>query len=157
MINIFDLNTYDTVIKHAIEGVLLHFKLNPNTVDIEIGFLTKEEMRQLNLAERNIDKSTDVLSFPAIDNLDINNFSALDVSYYNPENDALILGEIYICEEIALEQAKEYKHSIEREIAFLSVHGCLHLMGYDHITNEDERVMFNLQDKLLIDLGYNRN
>jgi probable rRNA maturation factor len=59
------------------------------------------------------------------------------------------LGDVFICVERALEQAKDYGHSIEREIGFLSVHGYLHLIGYDHMTKEDEKVMFTLQEEIL--------
>ena len=66
------------------------------------------------------------------------------------------LGEIFICYDKALEQAKEYDHSLEREMMFLCLHGFLHLLGYDHMTLEDEKVMFALQDEIMEDIGVKR-
>jgi probable rRNA maturation factor len=66
------------------------------------------------------------------------------------------LGDIAICYERAVEQAEEYNHSLERELAFLAVHGSLHLMGYDHMTKEDEAAMFAKQEEVLVSLGLTR-
>ncbi len=105
-------------------------------------FVSKEEIQRINKEYRKIDKVTDVISFALID----------DNEYQIKKN----LGDIFICVDRALEQAKEYEHSDLREFAFLAVHGYLHLCGYDHQTPEEEKIMFSLQDKILDKAGVHR-
>ena len=107
-------------------------------------FVTKEEIHELNKQYRGVDRVTDVISFALED--------AHDVSL----SDIRVLGDIYICIDRMKEQAIEYNHSETRELSFLTVHGLLHLLGYDHQTKEDEEIMFNLQRKILSDLNINR-
>lgn len=107
-------------------------------------FVTKEEIHELNKQYRGVDRVTDVISFALED--------AHDVSL----TDVRVLGDIYICIDRMKEQAIEYNHSETRELSFLTVHGLLHLLGYDHQTKEEEEVMFNLQRKILSDLNINR-
>ena len=107
-------------------------------------FVTKEEIHELNKQYRGVDRVTDVISFALED--------AHDVSL----SDIRVLGDIYICIDRMKEQAIEYNHSETRELSFLTVHGLLHLLGYDHQTKEEEEVMFNLQRKILCDLNINR-
>lgn len=107
-------------------------------------FVTKEEIHELNKQYRGVDRVTDVISF-ALE--DVNDVSLTDVR---------VLGDIYICIDRMKEQALEYGHSETRELSFLTVHGLLHLLGYDHQTKEEEEIMFNLQRKILSDLNINR-
>lgn len=107
-------------------------------------FVTKEEIHELNKQYRGVDRVTDVISFALED--------AHDVSL----SDIRVLGDIYICIDRMKEQALEYNHSEIRELSFLTVHGLLHLLGYDHQTKEEEEIMFNLQRKILSDLNINR-
>lgn len=107
-------------------------------------FVTPEEIHELNKQYRGVDRVTDVISFALED--------AHDVSL----TDVRVLGDIYICIDRMKEQAIEYGHSETRELSFLTVHGLLHLLGYDHQTKEDEEVMFGLQRKILSDLNINR-
>ena len=107
-------------------------------------FVTKEEIHELNKQYRGVDRVTDVISF-ALE--DVNDVSLSDIR---------VLGDIYICIDRMKEQAIEYNHSETRELSFLTVHGLLHLLGYDHQTKEEEEVMFNLQRKILSDLNINR-
>ena len=107
-------------------------------------FVTPEEIHELNKQYRGVDRVTDVISFALED--------AHDVSL----SDIRVLGDIYICIDRMKEQALEYGHSETRELSFLTVHGLLHLLGYDHQTKEDEEVMFGLQRKILSDLNINR-
>ena len=107
-------------------------------------FVTKEEIHELNKQYRGVDRVTDVISFALED--------AHDVSL----SDIRVLGDIYICIDRMKEQAIEYNHSETRELSFLTVHGLLHLLGYDHQTKEEEEIMFNLQRKILSDLNINR-
>ncbi|MDY3948347.1 MAG: rRNA maturation RNase YbeY [Bacilli bacterium] len=107
-------------------------------------FVTKEEIHELNKQYRGVDRVTDVISF-ALE--DVNDVSLSDIR---------VLGDIYICIDRMKEQAIEYNHSETRELSFLTVHGLLHLLGYDHQTKEEEEIMFNLQRKILSDLNINR-
>lgn len=107
-------------------------------------FVTKEEIHELNKQYRGVDRVTDVISFALED--------AHDVSL----TDVRVLGDIYICIDRMKEQALDYGHSETRELSFLTVHGLLHLLGYDHQTKEDEEVMFGIQRKILSDLNINR-
>ena len=107
-------------------------------------FVTKEEIHELNKQYRGVDRVTDVISF-ALE--DVNDVSLSDIR---------VLGDIYICIDRMKEQALEYGHSETRELSFLTVHGLLHLLGYDHQTKEEEEIMFNLQRKILSDLNINR-
>lgn len=107
-------------------------------------FVTPEEIHELNKQYRGVDRVTDVISFALED--------AHDVSL----TDVRVLGDIYICIDRMKEQALEYGHSETRELSFLTVHGLLHLLGYDHQTKEEEEIMFGLQRKILSDLNINR-
>ena len=107
-------------------------------------FATPEEIHELNKQYRGVDRVTDVISFALED--------AHDVSL----TDVRVLGDIYICIDRMKEQALEYNHSETRELSFLTIHGLLHLLGYDHQTKEDEEVMFGIQRKILSDLNINR-
>ncbi len=156
MINIYNAEQYDKIIKRAINGVFKHFDIDKNEVEVELELLTPEEIRELNRDEREIDAVTDVLSFPALEEIGFP-FVARDYpNDVNPETDAVILGEIYICLERAKEQAEEYGHSLERELAFLATHGMLHLLGYDHVEEEEREEMEALQDDILNSVGITR-
>ncbi|HWP22132.1 MAG TPA: rRNA maturation RNase YbeY [Candidatus Cryosericum sp.] len=109
--------------------------------DVCVLITDAEEIQSLNRTYRNIDRVTDVLTFPAWEGEAI----------LCPKDE--YLGDIAICYERAVEQAEEYNHSLERELAFLAVHGSLHLMGYDHMTSEDEEKMFGKQEEILQHLG----
>ncbi len=100
-------------------------------------FVDEKTILEINTKYRGINRVTDVISFAFEDN---------DEVCYNKVR---VLGDIYICIPRMLEQAKEYGHSIKRELSFLTVHGLLHLLGYDHQTKEEEEVMFGLQELIL--------
>ena len=108
---------------------------------VSVSLVDKELIHNINRDYRHIDKETDVISFAFLDNEDREAIlkSGSDV----------VLGDIYICVDVAIEQAKEYGHPLERELRFLFIHGLLHLLGYDHMKKEDEEVMFPLQEKIL--------
>lgn len=113
--------------------------------EINVTIVDDEEIKELNREFRDIDKSTDVLSFPLGED---------GVYDYNPETDALMLGDIVISADHALMQAELYGHGIDREIAFLTVHSMLHLLGYDHVNNlEEEKEMFYKQEEILKSMG----
>ena len=118
--------------------------LKLNNVIFNIIIVDKEKIQELNKTYRNIDRVTDVISFALEDD---NTFIKTDFR---------VLGDIYICLDKAIEQAKEYSHSLKREISFLAIHGLLHLLGYDHMTKEDEEKMFGLQEMILNEYGLKR-
>lgn len=127
----------------------------PKNLQVEISFVDVDEIRKLNRENRNIDKSTDVLSFPMYE---IQMGKSIDIKDYQSdlENNKLMIGSIAICEAIAASQAMEYGHSRQREICFLALHGFLHLLGYDHIEKDDEELMQGVAELVLIRKGLKR-
>ncbi len=123
--------------------------IKTNAVSVEISMVDMREIHQLNLTTRQVDKPTDVLSYPALDNIifpfDKKNY----IDMLSPENSTLYIGEIIVCREIMAEQAVEYGHSEQRELAFLITHGLLHLLGYDHIEEDMRKVMRAKEDEIL--------
>ncbi len=116
--------------------------------EVSVTFVDNDTIRELNSEHRGIDRATDVLSFPMGDE---------DSFDTNPETGAILLGDIVISLERAEEQAKEYGHSYRREVAFLITHSLFHLLGYDHENGEEEeKLMFGLQEKVLLKLGITR-
>lgn len=115
--------------------------------EVSVTIVDNEEIRKINNKFRNIDRATDVLSFPLID---FDNESLPD------DGSKIYLGDIIISIERAKEQAKEYGHSIDREIGFLTAHSMLHLLGYDHMVPEEEKEMFAKQEEILNNLGLRR-
>lgn len=155
MINIYNSDNYEKILERAVKGAFKRFDIDKNEVEIELELLEPREIQDLNREARGIDKVTDVLSFP---NIEVS-FPFKPSDYENdvdPETGAVILGEIYICLERAKEQAEEYGHSIERELAFLATHGVLHLLGYDHIEEEEREEMEELQEEILSSVGITR-
>ena len=110
--------------------------------EISLSFVTNEEIHQINRQFRNVDAPTDVLSFPQ---LTFEEGEEADVN----ENGEIVRGDIIISVERAKEQAEEYGHGLKREIAFLTVHSMLHLLGYDHMEKDEEEDMFRRQKELL--------
>ena len=125
---------YDYLYK-VLDSTLKHEKVNHAIFNII--FVEDDEIHDLNKNYRNVDRVTDVISFALEDNDDIG------------YGDIRMLGDIYICIPQMKRQALEYGHSEKRELSFLAVHGLLHLLGYDHMTKEDEEVRFGLQELIL--------
>ena len=110
--------------------------------EINVTFVDDETIQQINKDFRNIDKSTDVLSFPLYDE---------ETGYeYNPENSLITLGDVIISAQHALAQADLYGHSIERELAYLTVHSVLHILGYDHVNDEQERKIMREHEEIVL-------
>lgn len=119
--------------------------------EINILLTNDESIRQINKQHRDIDKSTDVLSFPMAD---IKNGRILsDQGDIDMDEGLLLLGDIIISMETALKQSEDYGHSMERELAFLTAHGIFHLLGYDHMEKDDETDMISRQEASLKNLG----
>ncbi|MBR2384800.1 MAG: rRNA maturation RNase YbeY [Clostridia bacterium] len=123
---------------------------------IEIAFVSEEEIKELNNEQRNIDKVTDVLSFPYLDEI---RGKILTPEHFGNEreDEGFLLGSICICMQRAKEQAEEYGHSLEREICYLALHGILHCFGYDHIEKADEEEMTKLAEQIMTTLNLKRN
>lgn len=117
--------------------------------EVSIIFCTKEKIREINKDYRKLDKVTDVISFALFDKV-ISDNKILD------ESNITTLGDIFICVDIAILQARDYEHSVNREIGFLACHGLLHLLGYDHIVKDDETMMFDKQNEILNKLNLKR-
>ncbi len=117
--------------------------------EISISIVDNAEIQQINKQFRNIDCPTDVLSFPML------TFTENEIIEKN-ENGEIVLGDIIISLERAEEQAKEYGHSLKREIAFLTAHSMLHLLGYDHMEPQEEKEMFTKQKEILEAAGIPR-
>lgn len=107
---------------------------------ISVIFVNSKQIKRINAQYRNIDKSTDVISFALLDSED---------DYPLIYDDEIELGDIFINIEACKNQAEEYRHSFKREMCFLFTHGLLHCLGYDHMNKKDEKVMFKLQDDIL--------
>ena len=125
-------------LRDVIEYVLKKF--NEENSILNVIFINDEIMHEMNRDYRGIDRTTDVLSFALNDNKRI-------------ETEINVLGDIYISIDKMKSQALDYEHSEKRELSFLCVHGILHLLGYDHMNESDEKVMFGLQKEILEELG----
>ena len=122
-------------LRKVLNATLKHEKVT-NAI-FSIIFVNEETIQNINRDYRGIDKVTDVISF------------AFEDTGKQVYNNVRLLGEIYICIPRMIDQAKEYGHSEKRELSFLAVHGLLHLLGYDHMTKEEEEIMFGLQELIL--------
>ncbi|MBR4407223.1 MAG: rRNA maturation RNase YbeY [Clostridia bacterium] len=144
-------------IKKAFQIVLEKTALDFECFYANVKFVSEEEIRDLNSTFRNIDKITDVLSFP---NLELKKGKEFDIKQLkkeiNEENGLISLGDIAICKSVAKTQAENYNHSFKREVLFLALHGFLHLLGFDHENPEDEKEMFSLQKDILKKCGIKR-
>lgn len=110
--------------------------------EVSVSFVKNKEIQELNRNYRGKDEPTDVISFALEETMD-------DEINIVGEDIPLVLGDIVISIDRTIEQAEDYNHSFERELGFLTVHGFLHLLGYDHINAEDEKVMFQKQEDIL--------
>lgn len=144
-----DHNVINQETKEQIESLLKFAAKKENIeeeAELSISFVDESEIQAINRDYRDKDKVTDVISFsleedePEIEGLDM----------------PRILGDIIICLEVAKEQAESYNHSLSRELGFLALHGFLHLLGYDHMTESEEKEMFSRQDEVLTEFGLTR-
>ena len=141
---------YEALMKIVIEQVL-DYESCPYEVEVNIVITDNEEIRAVNAEYREIDRATDVLSFPMIDYDVPGDFSKVeeDVTLFHPETGELMLGDIMISIDRVYEQAEEYGHSVERELGFLTAHSMLHLCGYDHMEEEERAVMEQKQREIM--------
>ncbi len=137
----------------------LDYESCPYEVSVNVLLTDNEGIHELNRQYREIDQSTDVLSFPNVDYENPADFSAIEdriEDYFDPENGELCLGDIVISVDKVYEQSQEYGHSVKREYAFLIAHSMLHLLGYDHMEAEEAEVMERKQEEILDRLGITR-
>ncbi len=124
--------------------------------EVALSFVDDEAIRELNKSYRGLDKVTDVLSFALTENDSDEPTIVFNSEDWEEAPDGVLLGDIIISIPRALAQSEEYGHSLEREIAFLFVHGFLHLIGYDHQDEEAEQVMIAKQEQILSQIGLTR-
>ncbi|MBQ9922252.1 MAG: rRNA maturation RNase YbeY [Clostridia bacterium] len=134
------------LIRKAVRTTLRSEKF-PEDAEVSVTLTDNEEIHVLNREYRGVDRPTDVLSFPMAEDDD-------NIGDYDMDKNAVLLGDIVVSVEKIEEQAKEYMHSFERELAYLVIHSTLHLLGYDHETgDEDEKEMTEKQDKIIESMG----
>lgn len=129
------------IISDAVNGTLAYMKYKKEA-EVSVSIVDENEIKKLNKEFRGINKVTDVLSFPIGDK--------------NPESGEVVLGDIVLCADRIISQAQEYGHTRKRELAFLTCHSMLHLLGYDHIDDNEREKMEELQKNILNEIGYHR-
>lgn len=127
------LDEYQHLLEKIAKFTLNYLNIDMPEILMDVSFVSKEKIKKINSEYRNKDYATDVISF-----------ALWDSGIKTP-----LLGELFICIPIVKIQAKKYNHSFKRELSFLFLHGLLHLLGYDHQNENDEKIMFNLQDEIL--------
>lgn len=132
-------SAYEEVFNDLMKKTLSFLSIKDNYI-VDVTIIDNQEIHKINKEYRGVDRPTDVISF----------------AFFDDKNESLVkgdapksLGQILISYQKAEEQAKEYGHSLNREMSFLFVHGLLHLLGYDHMNEKDEKEMFKLQDDIL--------
>ena len=146
-------------LKKVINHALLEEKVDV-PYEISLLFVNNEEIREINNDTRNIDRETDVLSFPMLEYEENKDFKDMYLDYEfdatYKDGDNLVLGDIVLSLEKALEQSKEYNHSFKRECSYLVVHSVLHLLGYDHMNEEEKTIMRKREEEILSKLDIRR-
>ena len=138
----------EDVIRTIVADALAYEGFSPEC-EVSVSVVDGAEIQTINRQFRGIDRVTDVLSFPQL------TFTEGEIPEKN-ENGEIVLGDIILCLQRAKEQAAEYGHSLKREIAFLTAHSMLHLLGYDHMTPKEEKIMFQKQEEILQKAGIPR-
>jgi probable rRNA maturation factor len=136
----------------ALERAMEGFVTADIPLSIEFIFVDEAEIQRLNREQRNIDKVTDVLSFPSLDGIKGEEIYGADYPYEIDEEGNLLIGSVAVCCQRAREQAEEYGHSYERELHYLLVHGVMHCLGYDHIEENDKAQMRSLEEQIMTNL-----
>ena len=156
MISLFDIEPdYGELIERVYLSALRRLGFD-DVFDVDVSFVDEERIKEINRETRDTDRVTDVLSFP---NIDVKYpYNIEDYPYdVDRETGRIMLGDIIICKKRMLEQADEYGHSDARECAFLTLHGLLHLFGYDHIDEEDRKKMRAVEEDILLSMNITRD
>lgn len=140
----------------ALEKAMDGFVDSDIPLAVEFIFTDEEEIRRLNRETRNTDKVTDVLSFPALDFIKGKALKKRDFPLEIDDEGNLLIGSVAVCVRRAEEQAEEYGHSYQRELHYLLVHGIMHCLGYDHLTDEERAEMREREEFILAKLGISR-
>lgn len=140
---------YGETMKRALSVILRKEEIDEEGAEVSVSFVTPEEIQTLNRDYRNVDRVTDVLSFPQFDSVD-------DLIEMQEETGVAELGDVVICMDRAREQAEEFGHPLEREVIYLFVHSILHLLGYDHMEEEEKKEMRAREDQVMSELGIER-
>ena len=143
-----DTNHFETLITKVFEETM-KVEGNENYYEVSVIFVSKDKIQEINREYRGIDRVTDVISFALFDESEEDDI-ILD------DSNITTLGDIFICFEKMQDQAKEYGHNEDREMAFLACHGLLHLLGYDHQNQDEEKIMFGKQEDILNNLNIRR-
>lgn len=139
---------FEKLFNDVVKESLRYEEFDPEC-EVSLSIVSNDEIQEINKQFREIDAPTDVLSFPL---LTFEEGEQADVN----ENNEIMLGDIIISIDKAKAQAEEYGHGLRRELAFLTAHSMLHLMGYDHMEEEEQKEMFKKQDDILNNLGITR-
>ena len=131
--------------EYAVESENMH-NLDKKRCEISVTFVDLDEIHELNKQYRGVDKPTDVLSFPQFD----------DLEEEIPEVCEICLGDVVICEQKAREQAEEFGHFFERELVYLFTHSVLHLLGYDHMEDDEKKAMREREEEIMKQIGLMR-
>ena len=140
----------------ALEEAMVGFIDTDVPLAVEFVFVDEAEIKRLNLETRATDKVTDVLSYPSLDEIKGKPLRAQNHPYEIDEEGRLLLGSVVVCCARAKEQAEEYGHTYERELHYLLVHGIMHCLGYDHMTDEERAEMREKEEFILGKLGIKR-
>ena len=161
---LFNKKYIDKIIE-AYDYALIYLKLPCTDLEVNIDFVSKNKIKELNTKFRNNPNVTDVLSFPnllEVDKTDMQligerltkeNFP-MDV---NRDNGAIFLGDISICKFVVYKHAKEYDNTRLREMVYIAVHGLLHLLGYDHINESDKKIMRDVEENIMYHIDLRRD
>lgn len=134
-----------SLMEKAAHLALEHEEVFNEDIEISVTFVDEEEIKEINSQFREIDKVTDVLSFPQFESAE-----------YVPEEGYVILGDVVICEDQAKRQAEEFGHSYERELIYLFVHSMFHLLGHDHMEDEEKALMRKCEEDVMKEMGIER-
>ena len=132
-------NSLRALVRRAVNEALC-YEGETRLFEVSVTFVDKDEIQTLNRDFRDKDSVTDVLSFPTLDD---------EAEIVPFDNEAIALGDVIICADKCMEQAEEFGHSFEREVAYLTIHSVLHLLGYDHMVEEEEKEMTAKQDEII--------
>lgn len=135
-----EFDKYEEIYQNLMEKTFKKLNIKKD-YEVDVNLIDNERIHEINREYRHVDRPTDVISFAFLDHVDGEVTIKGDIP--------TLLGEIFISVDKAKEQASAYGHSLLREMSFLFVHGLLHLLGYDHMTKEEETVMFSLQEEIL--------
>lgn len=148
---------YETVIRRVVDEAL-SYESCPFECEVNVLLTDDGEIEKMNEEFRDINRSTDVLSFPMIEYQSPADFEGFEdeIELFDPDTGELVLGDIVISIDHVYSQSEEYGHGVLRELAFLTAHSMLHLMGYDHMEDEERELMERKQEEILKNCGYER-